>query len=130
PAIPSPFPFATSAVPSTHVHFPPTPRLTSTHFTHSPHTYDRAPIAVSVNDCALPERNERTYLPDGEKPRRRRAHTPGRPPPPMHAPAHPPAPAMVPGSYFPCIAPAPCPILVPDQSSESDESDMVMTPPD
>ncbi|KDQ62908.1 hypothetical protein JAAARDRAFT_359314 [Jaapia argillacea MUCL 33604] len=59
----SPFPFASCPAPpfSPHVHFPPTPILTSTHPAHSPSTYDRAPILVSPNSCALPHRNEREY---------------------------------------------------------------------
>lgn len=48
---------------SPHVHFPPTPTLTSTHTTHSPFAYDRAPIVVSPNICALPERGGRVYSP-------------------------------------------------------------------
>ncbi|KZT08798.1 uncharacterized protein LAESUDRAFT_723730 [Laetiporus sulphureus 93-53] len=44
---------------SPHVHFPPTPWMASMRFTHSPHTYDRAPIVVSPNACLLPNRGER-----------------------------------------------------------------------
>jgi len=44
---------------SPHVHFPPTPWMISTSFTHSPHSYDRAPIAISPNECLLPKRGER-----------------------------------------------------------------------
>jgi len=44
-----------------HVHFPPTPTLTSTAMTHSPFVYDRAPISVTPNACALPERGGRMY---------------------------------------------------------------------
>jgi len=55
----------TSAYLSPHVHFPPTPILTSSQRTHSPTTYDRAPIEVTPNACALPERGGRAYfLPD------------------------------------------------------------------
>lgn len=59
----NPFPFATcrDLVVSPHVHFPPSPALASTHTTHSPTVYDRAPIAVSPNLCALPERGGRVY---------------------------------------------------------------------
>ena len=46
---------------SPHVHFPPTPILTSTALTHSPNVYDRAPIRVSPNSCAMPERGDRTF---------------------------------------------------------------------
>lgn len=68
--IPSnPLPFATCpTLFSPKVHFPPTPTMTSTHPAFSPLTYDRAPIVVSPNVCALPERGERdVYAPaDGE----------------------------------------------------------------
>lgn len=48
--------------PSPHVHFPPTPTLASTlGTTHSPSVYDRAPIVVIPNSCALPARGERVY---------------------------------------------------------------------
>jgi hypothetical protein len=63
------FPPASAALPfirpptTPHVHFPPTPALTSTHTTHSPFIYDRAPIVVSPNICALPERGGRMYSP-------------------------------------------------------------------
>ncbi|EIW76798.1 hypothetical protein CONPUDRAFT_168552 [Coniophora puteana RWD-64-598 SS2] len=45
------------------VHFPPSPVLAKTHLVHSPSTYDRSPIVVGENDCALPERGcpGRTY---------------------------------------------------------------------
>jgi len=46
---------------SPHVHFPPTPVLTSSENTHSSTSYDRAPIEVSPNICALPERGGRVY---------------------------------------------------------------------
>ncbi|KAJ2917149.1 hypothetical protein MD484_g3237, partial [Candolleomyces efflorescens] len=39
--------------------------MTSTALTHSPHVYDRAPIRVSPNNCALPDRGERVYSDDG-----------------------------------------------------------------
>ena len=59
----SPLPFASSSrippLDSPHVHFPPTPVMTKISITHSPFSYDRAPIQVSPNVCALPERGER-----------------------------------------------------------------------
>ncbi|KAJ7045155.1 hypothetical protein C8F04DRAFT_1067890 [Mycena alexandri] len=59
---PLPFTACTSRVfYSPHVHFPSTPRLTFIGATHSPGTYDRAPIAVSPNSCAMPERGGRVY---------------------------------------------------------------------
>ena len=59
----APFPFASSSrvLDSPRVHFPPTPTLTSIALTHSPHAYDRAPIQVAPNSCAMPERGARTY---------------------------------------------------------------------
>jgi hypothetical protein len=61
----NPFPFAlcSSVVGGPRVHFPPAPGLCQTHLTHSPSIYDRAPIVVLPNVCALPARNERTYTP-------------------------------------------------------------------
>ena len=49
--------------PPPQVHFPPPTSLTQTHYTHSGTHYDRAPIVVLPNDCALPERGcpGRTY---------------------------------------------------------------------
>ncbi|KAG2022402.1 hypothetical protein CC2G_000153 [Coprinopsis cinerea AmutBmut pab1-1] len=59
----SPFPFASSRIlDSPRVHFPPTPTLTTTGLTHAPHVYDRAPILVQPNVCALPERGARMYF--------------------------------------------------------------------
>ncbi|KIM38166.1 hypothetical protein M413DRAFT_30305 [Hebeloma cylindrosporum] len=59
----SPLPFASSSrippLESPHVHFPPTPVMTKISITHSPFSYDRAPIQVAPNVCALPERGER-----------------------------------------------------------------------
>lgn len=48
------------------VHFPPSPSLTCTFDAHSPLMYDRSPISVSPNSCALPERGcpGRTYTLD------------------------------------------------------------------
>ena len=47
------------------VHFPPSPTLTRTFSAHSPSTYDRTPIVVLPNICALPARGcpGRTYIP-------------------------------------------------------------------
>jgi len=123
-----PFPFASSTVPTIHVHFPPTPNLASTHLTHSPHTYDRAPIMVRPNECALPERGGRMYTPGPEHRTRRKPHTPGPGPNASQPPLL--------GNFFTArdaapSAPFPIPALVQDvSSSESDESDMATTPPD
>jgi hypothetical protein len=48
---------------SAHVHFPGTPSLTATFTTHSPNSYDRAPICVAPNPCELPPRGDRVYEP-------------------------------------------------------------------
>jgi len=59
---PLPFSSCSTILDSPHVHFPPTPTLTSTEITHSPFTYDRAPIVVAPNLCALPERGGRKII--------------------------------------------------------------------
>ena len=45
------------------VHFPPSPIISKIFVAHSPSTYDRSPIVVVPNSCALPERGcpGRTY---------------------------------------------------------------------
>jgi hypothetical protein len=47
---------------SARVHFPPSPRLSTFQFTHSPQLYDRSPLVVQPNVCALPGRGERVYV--------------------------------------------------------------------
>ncbi|TFK56941.1 hypothetical protein OE88DRAFT_1730372 [Heliocybe sulcata] len=155
-AIPSnPLPFA--ACPtlfSPKVRFPPTPVLTSTHPTHSPSTYDRAPIVVSPNACALPRRGEREVQfgerpgrsTDRERPRgrsrdRKAVSVKGsyfHPRAYEACEAEPPAghtgavdadhdiPSLPP---LPAAIPLPPPLVHDISSSESDESD-VTTPPD
>ena len=59
---PLPFSSCSNIVDSPHVHFPPTPTLTSTAITHSSFIYDRAPIVVTPNICALPERGGRKLI--------------------------------------------------------------------
>lgn len=51
-----------SSMRSARVHFPPSPRLSTFQFTHSPQLYDRSPLVVQPNVCALPRRGERVYL--------------------------------------------------------------------
>lgn len=51
-----------TAPPPRRVHFPPTPTLTSTYTTHSSATYDRSPVSISPNQCALPGRHEREFV--------------------------------------------------------------------
>lgn len=68
---PLPFTSCTSRVfYSPHVHFPSTPGLTFIGATHSPGTYDRAPIAVLPNSCAMPKRGGRVYRSPSEERRR------------------------------------------------------------
>jgi len=47
--------------PSSCVRFPSSPKLSTVHFTHCPNSYDRTPITVSPNSCAMPERGCREY---------------------------------------------------------------------
>ncbi|KAF7976184.1 hypothetical protein HWV62_7348 [Athelia sp. TMB] len=125
PSASDPLPFAycsSNVLLSPHVHFPPTPTLVSTHTTHSSGIYDRAPITIAPNSCALPERGGRMYTPAAD-----------------HGQS---VTSPVKGSYFhpkayeacqpePPAAIAYLPPLIPDlSSSESDESDAAMaTPP-
>lgn len=130
---PSPFPFNGASMPF-NVHFPPTPNIAREYPAHSPRTYDRKPIMVARNECALPERGGRIYTP---RPDHRRTRPP--------ASTASPQPAVALGSYFHPHASLACqpepldaleapfhvPALVPDlTSSESDESDTIITPPD
>ncbi|KAI6002209.1 hypothetical protein F5J12DRAFT_841496 [Pisolithus orientalis] len=54
------------------VHFPPSPSLTRVYAAHPSTAYDRSPIVVSPNACALPERGcpGRTYTLGDERPTR------------------------------------------------------------
>lgn len=140
PAPPNtPFPFAlSSSVLGPRVHFPPAPGLCQTHLTHSASIYDRAPIVVLPNDCALPARNERTYTPSSECPKKRRsaqsatAHGAALHP---HAFAESQAttagagaiPAAVASPADPVLGRVP-PLVADLSSSESDESDVSSTP--
>lgn len=132
----SPLPFALSGP---RVHFPRTPSLCQTHLTHSAASYDRAPIVVLPNACAMPERNGRTYTPsnepcDARKRRSTRAVAQGATLHPQAFVATSSAPAPVPNSKASTIildSTGRMPSLVPDlSSSESDESDISSTPPD
>lgn len=100
--------------PSQHaVHFPPSPALTRVFSAHSPAAYDRSPIVISPNSCTLPERGcpGRTYYSPEDA--ARAAHFKG-----VH-------PRRIPYQSRPCDIPPP---LVPDLSSESEESDSFMGP--
>ncbi|KAF5326528.1 hypothetical protein D9611_000983 [Ephemerocybe angulata] len=100
------------------VHFPPSPSLCRTFAAHPPTIYDRTPIVVSKNSCALPERGcpGRTYV--LEEHSQRTAAFRSYHPRPINTST---------SSYRPVDSEhrslADLPQLVPDLSSESDESD-------
>ncbi|TFK36497.1 hypothetical protein BDQ12DRAFT_242165 [Crucibulum laeve] len=125
------------------VHFPPSPSLTRVFSAHSSQAYDRSPIVVSPNSCALPERGcpGRTY-------------EVGDNPAPLSSPVrrgygggdlHPRAFAFASSSSSSSswkyaedddnlrtptrTGPTLPPPLIPDLSSESDESDGFISPP-
>ncbi|KAG6334783.1 hypothetical protein ID866_4301 [Astraeus odoratus] len=116
------------------VHFPPSPTLTRVYTAHSPAAYDRSPIVVLPNACALPERGcpGRTYTLDGECPKRpsssKKRSSNGSHTHPRAASHHSSVfPARSgeddhkrPFVHDPSLVPPP---LIPDLSSESDESD-------
>ncbi|KAI6124261.1 hypothetical protein EV401DRAFT_2068952 [Pisolithus croceorrhizus] len=126
-----PFPFAAcpSLLRTPHVHFPPTPTLTSTFTTHSSSAYDRTPVVVAPNTCALPGRHERELFTDNNTERRG-----SEPPSTTHSRTRKPTPK---GSYFhprayEACAPEPCPSSIwssPDSDSSSSDS-QVSTPTD
>jgi len=88
------------------VHFPPSP-ATRTYSAYSAAAYDRSPIVVAPNSCALPERGGRTYTLDESQPRRGISFA---------RDFHPRALAFA-------STRTPLPQLIPDVSSESEESD-------
>jgi len=94
------------------VHFPPSP-ATRTYSAYSAAAYDRSPIVVAPNSCALPERGGRTYTLDESQPRRGISFA---------RDFHPRALAFA--SSRPAV-----PQLIPDLSSESEESDGWSAPP-
>ncbi|KAF8901006.1 hypothetical protein CPB84DRAFT_1824808 [Gymnopilus junonius] len=126
----SPRPILKRAVPTEHhhhqrhihpnpnhaVHFPPSPALARTFSAYSAAAYDRSPIVVSPNTCALPERGcpGRTYLLDEQAsaPSQRRIS--------YARDYHPRALAFASSSS---VNYDPVPPLVADLSSESEESD-------
>ncbi|KAF5381919.1 hypothetical protein D9757_007559 [Collybiopsis confluens] len=105
------------------VHFPPSPSLSRFYSAHPSSIYDRSPLVVSPNACALPERGcpGRTYDADerfsftsvniSTTPRGGHRH-----------------PRAFSGSAPQQNLP-PCPPLVLDLSSESEESDGLISPP-
>lgn len=116
------------------VHFPPLPALTCTFSAHSAAVYDRSPIVVTPNNCALPERGcpGRTYTIEesaAQQPHRgisyardfhpralafasHRSSSPRSPRTPIDSTINEGPP------FYPAL-----PQLIPDLSSESDESD-------
>ncbi|KAJ3536587.1 hypothetical protein NMY22_g5970 [Coprinellus aureogranulatus] len=135
-AAPLPFSSSSTLLDSPHVHFPPTPILTSTALTHSPNVYDRAPIRVSPNSCALPERGDRTYSPDSASPPTSIS--------PIESYFHPKRPetmhslqawaadgrqsVLLQASHHERYDISPSPALVADISSESEDSDQCVSP--
>ncbi|KZV74101.1 hypothetical protein PENSPDRAFT_541611, partial [Peniophora sp. CONT] len=113
-----------------HVHFPSTPNMTTTHLAHSPLTYDRKPIMVGRNECALPERNGRMYTPRPDRHRTRPSGASVAEPVALGSYFHPHAAlACQPEPLDAPEAPFNVPALIPDVTSESDESDAIITPP-
>ncbi|KAG9095504.1 hypothetical protein FRC06_009734 [Ceratobasidium sp. 370] len=107
------------------VHFPTAKReLVKTRVTHSPSSYDRSPIVVLPNSCALPARGcpGRTYDPTPVSPSGRTMHPSAQiysSPPPMSQ-----SPPRIRRPATPCAVPG----LIPDESS-SDDSDGLISPP-
>lgn len=133
---------------SPHVHFPPTPNIASLRFTHSPTTYDRAPIVISPSSgcLQLPKRGARKlYSPPADFDGERRGRTRSRSTSCERDSSE--SPEDVKGSYFhprafEACAPEPInvptttldlsspPGLVPDLSPSEESDDLVETPPD
>lgn len=129
------------------VHFPPSPSLTRTFSAYSSSAYDRSPIVVAPNSCALPERGGRTYTLEDHSPHPSSYSNARRAPAHNGRDLHPRALAFnshvrslphgavgkagevddaerTPTRTFPAL-----PKLIPDLSSESDESDGFISPP-
>ncbi|KAJ3937675.1 MAG: hypothetical protein NXY57DRAFT_883152 [Lentinula lateritia] len=114
------------------VHFPPSPSLSRFYNAHPSSIYDRSPIVVSANTCALPERGcpGRTYTLD------ERNSSTSQPPiissvlSPRGGHFHPRALMnQRPAQHLQNGIPPHCPPLIPDLSSESEESDGFISPP-
>jgi hypothetical protein len=105
------------------VHFPPSPSLSR--FYSAP-VYDRSPVVVSPNACALPERGcpGRTYTLDDRNSSACSQAPINFAPPPRGGHFHPRV-----FSQRPAQIPQHCPPLIPDLSSESEESDGLSSPP-
>lgn len=109
------------------VHFPPSPSLTTHTFSvYSASAYDRSPIIVSPNSCALPERGGRTYGLDDDPATSltpsQRGHYYG------SGDLHPRAFSAASRSISQFSDSTYPPPLIPDLSSESEESDGVASP--
>ncbi|KAH8094748.1 hypothetical protein BXZ70DRAFT_896568 [Cristinia sonorae] len=116
----APLPFVTCGqIFSPHVHFPPTPGLTSTHTVYSPQTYDRAPILVSPNICEIPDRHQRRVQTSSS----RGEHVKGSYFHPRAYEACEPEPADT------SVSSSRPPLLM-DDASPSSEEDEIITPPD
>ena len=119
------------------VRFPARPALSKTFSAHSSAQYDRSPIVVQPNSCALPARGcpGRTYNLDDPTPRSPRAsssrvRSPSRAGRHLHPRATSALPIEEDDDPTPRASPhLPLPALVPDLSSESDESDGFTSPP-
>ncbi|KAJ3742960.1 hypothetical protein DFH05DRAFT_1536092 [Lentinula detonsa] len=111
------------------VHFPPSPSLSRFYHAHPSSIYDRSPIVVSTNACALPERGcpGRTYTLDERNLSASQQPTISAPPS-RGGHLHPRALSQWPVQYLPNGSPQ-CPSLIPDLSSESEESDGFISPP-
>ncbi|QRV78380.1 hypothetical protein RhiJN_06395 [Ceratobasidium sp. AG-Ba] len=106
------------------VHFPTAKReLVKTRVTHSPSSYDRSPIVVQPNSCALPARGcpGRTYDPTPVSPSGRTIHPSAQ----FHSSASmSQSPPRIRRPATPCAVPG----LIPDEGS-SDDSDGLISPP-
>jgi len=136
PSPSAPLPFSTCAnVHTPHVHFPPTPTMVTS--THVVGAYDRAPIRVSANSCAIPERGGRIIGACDDEDEEVDWQ-------PSSSPSSSGRDYFHPRSFEACdkpgtplcytIQPVPIPNCIPELCSESDDSGsdgpMVSTPPD
>ncbi|KAI4517016.1 hypothetical protein GGG16DRAFT_52113 [Schizophyllum commune] len=126
PPLSGALPFATypHGMQTPHVHFPPTPGLASHHTTHSPAQYDRAPIVIEPNACALPERGGRVCSPPSKK--RRTAPAKGSY---FHPRAYEAIEPESPSSPPPLILDTSASSSSSSSSESTDESDACMSPP-
>lgn len=102
------------------VHFPPSPVLTSTYVVDPPRLYDRTPIVVSQNECALPSRGcpGRTYT-QTSKQGGNHAHPNSKYPTSAYSGMD---------GFF--LSPSHPPGLIPDEGSSEDSDGLVSPPPE